>query len=227
MNGNIINKEEIENYSNYIVSSIRAEDTSNSIENKINLLAEIYSNKEKILSSHIFYEEECMFSIINWIWNQRKNFTKEDFEFLKINDLVYNSLMIFETFPLQFDFYSAKLFSQKLINIGKLIKNINSAFYGRIKELVSYWENQFSLMEKSFIRKKRERFENQESELELELEFSDETCYSKRTSKNDNENIFSFMSQMDDRNNKKVTWKENLVDVIPFDPNEAIKDEEI
>ena len=72
-------EQEIENYSKYIAASVRAEDASNSIEDKIDLLAMIISSKDKILRSNVFYEEDCLFSILNWVWEQRENFTEENF----------------------------------------------------------------------------------------------------------------------------------------------------
>lgn len=211
--------EEIENYSKFIVSSVRNEDKSSSIDNKINLLAEIYSNREKIMASKLFFQEECLFSILNWLWNERGNITQEDFEFLKLNDLIYNALMVFETFPLQIDFYSGKLFCKKLLNIGKLIKNINASFYERIMQLYNYWDRQFALIKSDYLSKKRQR----EDYLESEFESSEETVYSNKTTKvrinmtnTPNVNTSSY------KGNKTVNWKEHFVEIIDYDPEEPL-----
>ena len=57
----------------YLVEKINHLETS-SIEEKINLCAEIYENREEIMSDDLFFSEECHQTIFYWIWKQKKNF---------------------------------------------------------------------------------------------------------------------------------------------------------
>ena len=58
----------------YLVEKINHLDTS-SIEEKINLCADIYENRDEIISDDLFFSEECYQTILNWIWKQKKKFS--------------------------------------------------------------------------------------------------------------------------------------------------------
>lgn len=188
-------EDEIKHFNMYLVKSIHAEDSSDLIEDKINILAYIASNRDKILCSNLFFDEDCLFSILNWLWQQKDNFSNDNFYFFKLNDLFFNALLVFETFPLNIDFFSVKLFLNKFLKIGNLLKNVHFGFYQRFTQLYNYWLLNYNLKQPPLLNKKRQRSND------TEFESSDETYVS----------AYSY---------KKVNWKINLVDIIYINTNQ-------
>ena len=82
----------------YLIEKINQYDLSSSLEEKINLCAEIYENKEQISSHELFFHEECHQTIFNFIWKQRKNFFPENIDFNQLIDLLFNVLIILWNF---------------------------------------------------------------------------------------------------------------------------------
>ncbi len=184
----------------YLVEKINHLDTS-SIEEKINLCADIYENRDEIISDDLFFSEECHQTILNWIWKQKKKFSIENIDFNQLIDLLFNVIIIFEFLPIHIETLINCNFIRKFKVFEKLIKDYNSALSIRINDLVNYFEIQVKNYEKNnkLLKKKRKR---------IIIEFSDnESIIS------ENDSIDTTCSFNSKKKMKNVTWKENLVEI--------------
>ena len=184
----------------YLVEKINHLDTS-SIEEKINLCADIYENRDEIITDDLFFSEECHQTILNWIWKQKKKFSIENIDFNQLIDLLFNVIIIFEFLPIHIETLINCNFIRKFKVFEKLIKDYNSALSIRINDLVNYFEIQVKNYEKNnkLLKKKRKR---------IIIEFSDnESIIS------ENDSIDTTCSFNSKKKMKNVTWKENLVEI--------------
>ena len=185
----------------YLVEKINHLDITSSIEEKINLCAEIYENRKEIISDDLFFLEECHQTILNWVWKQKKNFLIENIDFNQLIDLLFNVIIIFEFLPIHIETLINCNFIRKFKVFEKLIKDYNSALSIRINSLVNYFESQVKMSQKNnkMLNKKRKR---------IIIEFSDnESIIS------ENESIDTTCSFNSKKKMKNVTWKENLVEI--------------
>ena len=185
----------------YLVEKINHLDITSSIEEKINLCAEIYENRKEIISDDLFFLEECHQTILNWVWKQKKNFLIENIDFNQLIDLLFNVIIIFEFLPINIETLINCNFIKKLKVFEKLIKDYNYALSIRINSLVNYFESQVKMSQKNnkMLNKKRKR---------IIIEFSDnESIIS------ENESIDTTCSFNSKKKMKNVTWKENLVEI--------------
>ena len=185
----------------YLVEKINHLDITSSIEEKINLCAEIYENRKEIISDDLFFLEECHQTILNWVWKQKKNFLIENIDFNQLIDLLFNVIIIFEFLPINIETLINCNFIKKLKVFEKLIKDYNYALSIRINSLVNYFESQVKKSQKNnkMLNKKRKR---------IIIEFSDnESIIS------ENESIDTTCSFNSKKKMKNVTWKENLVEI--------------
>ena len=189
----------------YLVEKINHLDITSSIEEKINLCAEIYENRKEIISDDLFFLEECHQTILNWIWKQRKKYLVENIDFNQLIDLLFNVIIIFEFLPINIETLINFHFIRKLKVFEKLIKNYNSALSFRINDLVNYFEIQVKNYEKNnkMLNKKRKR---------IIIELSDnESIIS------ENESIDTTYTFNSKKKIKNVSWKENLVEIKLID----------
>ena len=185
----------------YLVEKINHLDITSSIEEKINLCAEIYENRKEIISDDLFFLEECHQTILNWVWKQKKNFLIENIDFNQLIDLLFNVIIIFEFLPINIETLINCNFIKKLKVFEKLIKDYNYALSIRINSLVNYFESQVKMSQKNnkMLNKKRKR---------IIIEFSDnESIIS------ENDSIDTTCSFNSKKKMKNVTWKENLVEI--------------
>ena len=185
----------------YLVEKINHLDITSSIEEKINLCAEIYENRKEIISDDLFFLEECHQTILNWVWKQKKNFLIENIDFNQLIDLLFNVIIIFEFLPINIETLINCNFIKKLKVFEKLIKEYNYVLLIRINSLVNYFESQVKMSQKNnkMLNKKRKR---------IIIEFSDnESIIS------ENESIDTTCSFNSKKKMKNVTWKENLVEI--------------
>ena len=189
----------------YLVEKINHLDITSSIEEKINLCAEIYENRKEIIFDDLFFLEECHQTILNWIWKQRKKYLVENIDFNQLIDLLFNVIIIFEFLPINIETLINFHFIRKLKVFEKLIKNYNSALSFRINDLVNYFEIQVKNYEKNnkMLNKKRKR---------IIIELSDnESIIS------ENESIDTTYTFNSKKKIKNVSWKENLVEIKLID----------
>jgi hypothetical protein len=189
----------------YLVEKINHLDITSSIEEKINLCAEIYENRKEIILDDLFFLEECHQTILNWIWKQRKKYLVENIDFNQLIDLLFNVIIIFEFLPINIETLINFHFIRKLKVFEKLIKNYNSALSFRINDLVNYFEIQVKNYEKNnkMLNKKRKR---------IIIELSDnESIIS------ENESIDTTYTFNSKKKIKNVSWKENLVEIKLID----------
>ena len=189
----------------YLVEKINHLDITSSIEEKINLCADIYENRDEIISDDLFFSEECHQTILNWIWKQRKKYLVENIDFNQLIDLLFNVIIIFEFLPINIETLINFHFIRKLKVFEKLIKNYNSALSFRINDLVNYFEIQVKNYEKNnkMLNKKRKR---------IIIELSDnESIIS------ENESIDTTYTFNSKKKIKNVSWKENLVEIKLID----------
>jgi hypothetical protein len=118
------------------------------IEEKIYICFEILQNKNRIIFNYKFYEEECLYCLINWALkssfdinysfiNKKDNLQEN---FILLNSIIF----IFQYFPLnQKDFKSFKIM-QKLNKIKKNIKNINLNSLSLIDNLIFNMNNNYN-----------------------------------------------------------------------------------
>ena len=189
----------------YLVEKINHLDITSSIEEKINLCAEIYENRKEIISDDLFFLEECHQTILNWVWKQKKNFLIENIDFNQLIDLLFNVIIIFEFLPINIETLINCNFIKKLKVFEKLIKDYNYALSIRINDLVNYFEIQVKNYEKNnkMLNKKRKR---------IIIEFSDNESFI-----SENESIDTTCSFNSKKKMKNVTWKENLVEIKLID----------
>ena len=189
----------------YLVEKINHLDITSSIEEKINLCAEIYENRKEIISDDLFFLEECHQTILNWVWKQKKNFLIENIDFNQLIDLLFNVIIIFEFLPINIETLINCNFIKKLKVFEKLIKDYNYALSIRINSLVNYFESQVKMSQKNnkMLNKKRKR---------IIIELSDnESIIS------ENESIDTTYTFNSKKKIKNVSWKENLVEIKLID----------
>ena len=169
----------------YLVEKINHLDITSSIEEKINLCAEIYENRKEIISDDLFFLEECHQTILNWVWKQKKNFLIENIDFNQLIDLLFNVIIIFEFLPINIETLINCNFIKKLKVFEKLIKDYNYALSIRINSLVNYFESQVKMSQKNnkMLNKKRKRiiieFSDNESIIS-ENDSIEKKCYLER-----------------------------------------------
>lgn len=189
----------------FLISKINKPYKSLSIKEKIDVSAEIILNRQYIISQEVFLQEEVQVTLLNWIWKIRKNIDSENFEFFHLNDLLFNIIIIFETFPIQTDTLISCHFLRKLNDIYREVKQLNSALACRLQNLLNYWQEQINIIKlDKFLNKKRERASEKEELVESENDSEDTQC------------------SLPKINKKKVNWKKNFVEII-----EIAKEEEI
>ena len=190
--------------SQYLISKINKPYKSLSIKEKIDVSAEIILNRQYIISQEVFLQEEVQATLLNWIWKIRKNIDSENFEFFHLNDLLFNIIIIFETFPIQTDTLISCHFLRKLNDIYREVKQLNSALACRLQNLLNYWEEQINIIKlDKFLNKKRERV-IEKDELAVESE-------------NDSEDTQCSVPKIDKKN---VIWKKNFVEIIEINTKE-------
>lgn len=196
----------------YLIEKINQYDLSSSLEEKINLCAEIYENKEQISSHELFFHEECHQTIFNFIWKQRKNFFPENIDFNQLIDLLFNVLIIFEFLPINRETLIHCHFIKKFKVIQKYIKEFNCILYIRIENLINYWEEQVKNYQKriKLLNNKRKRNKSEHSDNESIVSLNE----------SENESLDTTCSFNCKKKNKKVSWKEDLVEIMFINTNE-------
>ena len=111
-----------------------------SLENKIQITYDIIMNTDKLTNFDDFFEEECHLTLVNWIYNTKKEL-KKGFLDGRSYHLIYNILNIFETFPINLKDLLVLNIYQKLNKIRKFMKKINFILFLKLDNLLSYWEN--------------------------------------------------------------------------------------
>jgi len=123
----------------FIINKINNLENSNNIEEKINITAFIINNHSKI--NNLFYIEECQNSLLKWLYDNKENFNKNYIYYPQLIDLLYNIIIIFETFPIQSETLIDCKFIQKLNIINSFVYSQNLALGKRINILIDYWNN--------------------------------------------------------------------------------------
>ena len=170
-----------------------------SIKEKIDLSAEIIQNRPYVISQDAFLQEECHVTLLNWIWKIRNKINSENFEFLHLNDLLFNIILIFETFPIQTDTLVSCHFLTKLNLITNQVNEINSALACRIRTLVHYWDEQIKKIKLNKLLQKKRSRSKEESNAESENDSEDTQC---------------------SKPSKKVHWKDTLVEIVCINTND-------
>ena len=123
----------------FIIDKINNLENSNNLEEKINITAFIINNHSKI--NNLFYIEECQNSLLKWLYDNKENFNKNYIYYPQLIDLLYNIIIIFETFPIQSETLIDCKFIQKLNIINSFVYSQNLALGKRINILIDYWNN--------------------------------------------------------------------------------------
>lgn len=164
MNGNY---QEISNFlENYIIQVIKVENEI-TVDDKINFLKYIIINSFYLTNLNDFYEEECHLSLLNWLWKERKSI--KDNTNVKLLELLYNILIIFEILPIKpQDLIGLKLF-EKINKIKGYVSKTHPDISLRIQNLLNYWKKQYETTVGSiFLRKKHLRANEIETDAESE-----------------------------------------------------------
>ena len=219
--------EDIINIQNYIIESIRKEDiqlTSNTeednkenslrIEEKIGITSTILNNVSMVMSMEDFYEEECQLSLLTWAYEiyYISSISEREIDRKSLEILLYNILNIFEIFPIKPKDLISLNFIEKLNKIKRSIKKWNYELSLKINNIVKYWKSMiayYRLYENTIspqvsinlLSQKREREENSSTSTTI-------------SSEGDTERFTST---------KKVTFKNDFIEVSSFDPSKPPK----
>lgn len=194
----------------FIISRVNEEDYKEGIEEKVQLSRTIIEYNELLSGTEEFYEEECHLSLLNWACDSLKEQSVID---INLESLLYNILTIFEIFPINSKDLISLNFIEKLNKIKRrVIKKAGdkdfSPFVSRIDRLINYWVKLFSFFQKS----------DSENDISLGQKRSrDSSDNLSNISANDTEAVSSTSTS-----GKSVKFKENLVEVVEFDPSDQI-----
>ena len=140
------------------------------IKSKIGISELILNNKDILMNLEDFYEEDCQFSLLKWIWDIHKRcrqqrysktgFSLDYYETInkdfsnkknslnnKVEILIFNIINIFEIFPIKPDDLKSLNFIEKLKEIKKDMKNQNLIIYKKIKNLIKFWKSMVKLFD--------------------------------------------------------------------------------
>ena len=140
------------------------------IKSKIGISDLILNNKDILMNLEDFYEEDCQFSLLNWISDIHKRcrqqrysktgFSLDYYETInkdfsnkknslnnKVEILIFNIINIFEIFPIKPDDLKSLNFIEKLKEIQKDMKNQNLIIYKKIKKLIKFWKSMVKLFD--------------------------------------------------------------------------------
>ena len=140
------------------------------IKSKIEISELILNNKDILMNLEDFYEEDCQFSLLNWLWDIHKrcrqqrysktSFSLDYYETInkdfsnkknslnnKVEILIFNIINIFEIFPIKPDDLKSLNFIEKLKEIKKDMKNQNLIIYKKIKNLIKFWKSMVKLFD--------------------------------------------------------------------------------
>ena len=195
----------------FIIDKINNLENSNNLEEKINITAFIINNHCKI--NNLFYIEECQNSLLKWLFDNKENFNKNYIYYPQLIDLLYNIIIIFETFPIQSETLIDCKFIQKLNIINSFVYSQNLALGKRINILIDYWTN---FIKKVKINKNINNSNKNNNEIlgnKVKRNFFDdinlnEENYNKKKENNNNENINNnnneFLIENNNNNKKKL-----------------------
>ena len=131
------------------------------VNTKIGISEMIINNRDILMSLEDFYEEDCQYSLLNWVSDihQRcteqmdsettlaldkekinKNFFNKNSLNNNVEILLFNILNIFEIFPIKPDDLKSLNFIEKLNGIKKDMKTRNLIIYKKIKKLIKFWK---------------------------------------------------------------------------------------
>jgi hypothetical protein len=220
------------------------------LQSKISITELIRDNRDILMNLEEFYEEECQWSLLRWIWKIHKRIKKrkssDDYSdkedcIKNINKnnlnrneeiLIFNIINIFEIFPIKPNDLKSLNFIEKLKAIKKTVKSINLSIYKKIKKVVKFWKTLLK-----FYDEKNASFFHEQSKSDAlnqkRLRENDETDDKKNSilKEDDTNTIMSSILSLDDSESgekseykkKSVSWKSDnfLVDKIEFDPKMA------
>lgn len=223
-------RERLDKVKVYLSDFFRREEKDISIEEKINFTAFIINNRNILIDLNDFYEEECQFAIINWVFANRKQL-KTASNNLPVA-LLFNLIIILEIFPIKTtDFISLKII-EKLKSIKRCIKISCFEYAVRIQRMIAFWEDrikEIDCLEKNqqFLNRKTARPGNiNDSNNDIEISCKRRSCSNKyEIDAADSLSSASSALTCDDysnnnannkRNDKRVRWKEDIVEEVVY-----------